>query len=110
MAKPLLLPLTLCFLLFLFNGSLARRNRQFQQQNQCQLDQIQAREPNNRIEAEAGLIESWNPNNDELQCAGVAVLRWTVEPNGLHLPSYSNAPQLIYIVKGSLTFNTSVLK
>lgn len=99
MAKPLLLPLSLC-LLFLFNASLAHRTQQSQQQNQCQLDQIQAREPDNRREAEAGLIESWNPNNDDLQCAGVAVLRWTVESNGLHLPSYSNAPQLIYIVKG----------
>ena len=107
MANPLLLFFSLSFLL-LFHGSLARHQSQQQQQrNQCQLDSLQAREPDNRIEAEAGQIESWNPNHDEFQCAGVAVSRYTIEQNGLHLPSYSNAPLLIHIIKGPYIYISS---
>lgn len=64
------------------------------------MDRINALEPDNRVECEAGVIDSWNPNEDQFQCAGVAVVRWTIEPRGLLLPSYSNAPQLVYIVRG----------
>ena len=101
MVKPILLSLS--FLFLLINGSLARSQFQHQQQqNECQFDRLQALEPDNRIRAEAGEIESWNPNHDQFRCAGVAVVRRTVERNGLHLPSYTNAPQLIYIVKGTI--------
>ncbi|KAF5741849.1 legumin family protein [Tripterygium wilfordii] len=93
-----LLPLSLCFLVF-FTGCLARQQWQ-QTQNQCQLDRIQALEPNNRVECEAGRIESWDPSHDQFQCAGVAVVRRKIEPNGLLLPHFSNSPQLIYIIKG----------
>ncbi|EEF38210.1 11S globulin [Ricinus communis] len=86
------------FLLVLFHGSLARR--EFQQGNGCQLNKLYALEPDKRIQTEAGLVESWNPNRDQFQCAGVAVVRRTIHPNGLLLPSYSNAPQLLYIVQG----------
>ncbi|PON62631.1 11-S seed storage protein [Parasponia andersonii] len=114
MANPsLLISLSFCFLLIL-QGSLAddvnvsysrsrsrsRSQESFRQRNECQFDRLQALEPDNRIQAEAGVIESWNPNHDQFQCAGVAVTRSTIEPNGLHLPSYTNTPQLIYIVKG----------
>ncbi|KAG6724296.1 hypothetical protein I3842_03G253900 [Carya illinoinensis] len=61
---------------------------------------LDALKPTNRIEAEAGVIESWDPNHQQLQCAGVAVVRRTIEPNGLLLPHYSNAPQLVYIARG----------
>ncbi|CAK7346396.1 unnamed protein product [Dovyalis caffra] len=71
-----------------------------QGQSQCQLDRLNALKPDNRIKSEAGVTESWDPNHDQFQCAGVAILRRTIEPNGLLLPSYSNAPQLIYIVQG----------
>ncbi|XP_050206418.1 11S globulin seed storage protein Ana o 2.0101-like [Mercurialis annua] len=99
MAKPMiLLSLSLCFLA-LFHGSLASRS--FQMQNdQCQLNRINALEPDNHIQCEAGTIESWNPNHDQFQCAGVAVNRHTIEPKGLLLPAYHNAPQLVYIVQG----------
>ncbi|XP_050205091.1 11S globulin-like [Mercurialis annua] len=97
MAKSVLI--SLC-LLVLFHGSLAYHQYQ-QQQNQCQLDRLNALEPDNSVQCEAGTVESWNPNRDEFQCAGVAVVRRTIEPKGLLLPSYSNAPQLIYIVKGT---------
>ncbi|KAM3731072.1 hypothetical protein ACB098_12G134800 [Castanea mollissima] len=68
--------------------------------NQCQLDRLNALKPNNRIEADAGVIESWDPNDQQFQCVGVAVVRRTIEPNGLLLPHYTNAPQLIYIQRG----------
>ncbi|XP_008235678.1 PREDICTED: legumin type B-like [Prunus mume] len=90
---------SLCLLL-VFNGCLAARQSQLSPQNQCQLNQLQAREPDNRIQAEAGQIETWNFNQEDFQCAGVAASRITIQRNGLHLPSYSNAPQLIYIVQG----------
>ncbi|KAF2292719.1 hypothetical protein GH714_027261 [Hevea brasiliensis] len=92
-----LFTLSLCLVL-LFHGSLAIR--QPQPQGECQVDRIDALEPDNRVECEAGVVESWNPNDDQFQCAGVAVVRKTIEPKGLSLPSYSNAPQLVYIVQG----------
>ncbi|KAK4595356.1 hypothetical protein RGQ29_013704 [Quercus rubra] len=101
MAKPILLYTSLCFLVLFINGCLAHRQWQQQQGfNQCQLDSLDALEPNNRIEAEAGVIESWDPNDDQFQCVGVAIVRRTIEPNGLLLPQYTNAPQLMYIQRG----------
>ncbi|KAL6217540.1 hypothetical protein ACLB2K_010757 [Fragaria x ananassa] len=100
MAKHLALAFSLC-LLVLFHGCLAsRRQTQFSQQNECMLNRIQAREPDNRIETEAGRIESWDYNQDDFQCAGVAVQKITIENNGLHLPSYVNTPRLVYVVRG----------
>ncbi|KAF4358158.1 hypothetical protein F8388_009441 [Cannabis sativa] len=101
-----LLSLSFCFFLLLQGTSAISRSRSrsqdesYRQQNQCQIDRIEAREPDTRVEAEAGLIESWNPNHNQFQCAGVAVVRYTIQQNGLHLPSYTNTPQLVYIVKG----------
>ena len=102
MAKPIALAFSLCLLVLFHSCLAARQQSQSSQQNECQLDQIQAREPDNRIETEAGRIESWNYNQDDFRCAGVAVQRITVERNGLHLPSYTHAPQLIYIVQGTV--------
>nr|ABK80754.1 11S globulin precursor isoform 3A [Ficus pumila var. awkeotsang] len=100
MAKPAVLLSLSVFLLVLFHGCLARRTGQFQRQDECRLTRLEAREPDNRVQCEAGLIESWDPNHEQCQCAGVALVRTTVQPNGLHLPSYSNAPQLIHIIRG----------
>lgn len=107
MEKLSFLSLSLC-LLVLFQGSLAisrsRSEEYSRRQNECQFDRLQALEPDSRIQAEAGVIESWNPNHDQFQCAGVAVVRRTIEPNGLHLPSYTNTPQLMYIVRGTYIY------
>ncbi|CAI0473019.1 unnamed protein product [Linum tenue] len=97
-SSPSLLCLSLCLSALLFHASQARQ--QWQQGNECQLDRINAIEPDNRIQSEAGTIETWNPSHQQFQCAGVAIVRRTIEPNGLLLPSYSNTPQLIYIVQG----------
>lgn len=100
MGKPFLLSsISLC-LIVLFNGCLAQTQRQQGQSGECQINRLDALEPSNRIEAEAGVIETWDPNDQQFQCAGVAVIRRTIEPRGLLLPQYSNAPELVYIVRG----------
>nr|POF05312.1 glycinin g3 [Quercus suber] len=104
MANSIFLYASLC-LLVLFNGCLAQRSWHQQQFYQCQLDKLNALEPNNRIEAEASVIQSWDPNDQQFQCVGVAVVRRTIEPNGLLLPHYTNAPQLIYIQRAHWLYN-----
>lgn len=102
MGKPFFLSsISLC-LIVLFNGCLAQTQRQQGQSGECQINRLDALEPSNRIEAEAGVIETWDPNDQQFQCAGVAVIRRTIEPRGLLLPQYSNAPELVYIVRGEL--------
>ncbi|XP_077227266.1 cocosin 1-like [Tasmannia lanceolata] len=99
--------LVICFLLF--HGSLGqmeqRREREGQprrlrEQSECRIQSLSALEPNRRDEAEAGVTEHWDEDNEQLQCAGVAATRYTIEPKGLLLPIFSNAPQLSYIVQG----------
>ncbi|KAI3425655.1 uncharacterized protein J3R85_010024 [Psidium guajava] len=100
MANPLLLSFAFCFLLA-FHGCLASDHyRTSQEQGECQIDRLDALEPTNRIQCEAGLVESWDQNHDMFRCAGIAMVRHTIEPNGLLLPSFTNSPQLIYIVEG----------
>lgn len=104
MAKPLALAISLCLVLLnvLFQRGCLAARPQFEssQQNACQICELQAREPDIRIDCEAGRIESWDHYRNDFQCAGVAAQRVTIEPNGLHLPSYTHSPQLMYIVKG----------
>nr|GEV03414.1 legumin B-like [Tanacetum cinerariifolium] len=70
-------------------------------QSSCQIDRISAREPNRRVESEAGVSEFWDSfENDELECAGVEVVRHTIYPKGLLLPYYPSTPELVYIVLG----------
>lgn len=97
-----------CFVLVLLNGctaQLTRRTRhEFQQGNECQIDRLTALEPTNRIQAEAGLTEVWDSQEQEFRCAGVSVIKRTIEPNGLLLPTFTSGPELAYIEQGSLLF------
>ncbi|XP_061360402.1 glycinin G4-like [Gastrolobium bilobum] len=95
MAKPFLLSLSLCFLFFTSSCFAL-----FHKLNECQLDKINALEPDNRVESEGGSIETWSSKHRELQCAGVVVVKRTLNPRGLHLPSYTPAPQLVLIAEG----------
>ncbi|XP_028791711.1 glycinin G3-like [Neltuma alba] len=70
------------------------------QQNECQLEQLEALEPDNVIKSEGGRVETWNPNHRQFRCAGVALTRCVLEQHALKMPSYSNSPQLIYIQRG----------
>lgn len=95
----------LCLLLLTWGCSarqVPRHQSQSQSQfNECQLDSINALEPDNRVESEAGLTETWDANHPELRCAGVSVLRRTINSNGLHLPSYVTYPELHFIEQGN---------
>ncbi|XP_071721058.1 11S globulin seed storage protein G3-like [Rutidosis leptorrhynchoides] len=71
-----------------------------QQQNVCQLQNIEVLEPYDVVEAEHGFTEFWNVNSQEFQCAGVDFLRHRIQPGGLLLPSYVNTPILAFIERG----------
>ncbi|KAL6340285.1 hypothetical protein AAG906_040722 [Vitis piasezkii] len=92
--------LSLCFLV-LFHGCICiAQQQQERQQNKCRISRLSAQEPSNRIQSEAGVTEIYDHNNQQLQCAGVAVVRYIIKPRGLLLPSYLNAPQLMYFIQG----------
>ncbi|PIN00829.1 hypothetical protein CDL12_26661 [Handroanthus impetiginosus] len=90
--------LSLSFIL-LFSFTLALREGSWQQ-GECHLSRINAREPTFRLEAEGGVTEFWDHTNDEFQCAGVSIHRHRINPRGLVLPAYHNAPVLVYVVRG----------
>lgn len=100
-----LLSLSVCFLV-LFHGCFADPFRSEQQQpqkrfqTQCQLRNLNALKPQHRFRSEAGLTEFWDQNEEQFQCAAVAFLRHKIQPHGLLLPSFNNAPQLVYVVQG----------
>ncbi|KAF5937509.1 hypothetical protein HYC85_025015 [Camellia sinensis] len=71
-----------------------------QQQGECQIERLNAQEPQRRIEAEAGYTEFWDSDDDQFQCAGVAACRNVINPQGLLLPSYTSAPALLYVLQG----------
>ncbi|XP_010253028.1 PREDICTED: legumin B-like [Nelumbo nucifera] len=113
MVKSALLFLSLCFLVLChvcvayrhsqqqsWQRQQHQQQRRFRGQRECQVQDLSALEPNTRIESEGGVTEYWEENNQQLKCAGVAVIRHVIEPKGLLLPSYTNAPKLTYIVQG----------
>ncbi|MCL7021963.1 hypothetical protein MKW94_000565 [Papaver nudicaule] len=69
-------------------------------QSQCQIQSLNAQEPNRRFESEAGVTEFWDQTNEQFDCAGVSATRHVIQPRGLLLPSFANAPRLMYIVQG----------
>nr|prf glycinin A5 [Glycine max] len=68
--------------------------------NECQLNNLNALEPDHRVESEGGLIQTWNSQHPELKCAGVTVSKLTLNRNGLHLPSYLPYPRMIIVAQG----------
>ncbi|KAI8523046.1 hypothetical protein RHMOL_Rhmol13G0043900 [Rhododendron molle] len=70
------------------------------ERGECQLGRLTAQEPQYRVQAEAGVTEFWDYNDDQFQCANVAVCRTIIQPRGLLLPSYTNAPKLFYVIQG----------
>ncbi|CAA6675632.1 unnamed protein product [Spirodela intermedia] len=78
-----------------------RQPRRQTERREWRLERLEAVEPSRRIQAEAGVIEYWDQNQEQFQLAGVAAYRTTIEPKGLLLPYYSNAPRLVYIIQGN---------
>ncbi|WCJ38342.1 11S globulin seed storage protein 2 [Euphorbia peplus] len=56
------------------------------------------REPDIYIQSEASSFEVWN-----LNCDGLHVLRYIIQPNGLTLPFYSSGNEFFYFIQGELT-------
>ncbi|KAL4190303.1 hypothetical protein AMTRI_Chr07g24040 [Amborella trichopoda] len=67
---------------------------------QCRMNRISGIRPTRVIRSEGGITELWDEDRDEFQCAGVATTRNTLNPNSLYLPSFSSAPQIVYIERG----------
>ncbi|KAJ4722722.1 11S globulin seed storage protein [Melia azedarach] len=81
-------------------GQKQQQQQQQRYQNKCQIQNLKALEPQQRIESEAGITELWDQNEEELQCANVAVLRHRIQQKGLLVPAYTNVPELVYVVQG----------
>ncbi|KAL8515816.1 hypothetical protein ACS0TY_014496 [Phlomoides rotata] len=103
----------LSLFLFLSHACMAQFDRplweslQDQQQHrlraktQCRIQQLTARGPSHTYQSEAGLTEFWSTNNQEFECAGIEFLRHVINPRGLLVPYYINAPRLVYVLQGS---------
>lgn len=110
MASTYLLCLGLGFLILfhacfaqIAQGTDATREQQQQQQRfqtQCNIQDLNALEPQQRVESEAGVTEFWDQNNEQLQCANVAVFRHRIQQRGLLVPAYTNTPEIFYVVQG----------
>ncbi|KAL3647738.1 hypothetical protein CASFOL_008706 [Castilleja foliolosa] len=96
---------TLPVLTFLLLSTLSFAAREpSYQQGPCQIRNINAQEPSQSIQAEGGVTEFWDHNNQQFQCAGVSIRRHRIQPKGLLLPLYHNDPVLVYAVQGKGIF------
>nr|CAA52763.1 11S globulin [Avena sativa] len=66
----------------------------------CRFDRLQAFEPLRQVRSQAGITEYFDEQNEQFRCTGVSVIRRVIEPQGLVLPQYHNAPALVYILQG----------
>ncbi|XP_055827568.1 11S globulin seed storage protein 1-like [Solanum dulcamara] len=78
-----------------------QQHRALRSKTECQIERLNAQEPNRRFESEAGVVEFWDATQEQFECAGIQAVRHEIRRKGLLLPYYSNTPQLIYIVQGS---------
>ncbi|KAL9252579.1 13S globulin seed storage protein-like protein [Drosera capensis] len=76
------------------------RHRQQQRYEECDLWSLTAAVPSRRIQSEAGITEYWDPCYQQFRCAGVVAVRHVIEPKGLLLPHYANAPRITYVIQG----------
>lgn len=75
---------------------------------ECWIERLDMLELSRQIEAEAGVSKLWDENEDQLQCAGVAVVRHIIRQRVLFLPAFTNAPELLYVVQGKINSIFSV--
>ncbi|KAK9055712.1 hypothetical protein SSX86_026797 [Deinandra increscens subsp. villosa] len=66
----------------------------------CNLQQLTSTQPAQRLEFEGGSIETWDENDEQFRCLGVAPSRKTIQPNSLSLPSFHPFPRLVFIEQG----------
>ncbi|XP_020531100.1 11S globulin seed storage protein 2 [Amborella trichopoda] len=82
--------------------------RRLSDAQQCRMNRISGIRPTRVIRSEGGITELWDEDRDEFQCAGVAATRNTLNPNSLYLPSFSSAPQIVYIERGPFVSHSSL--
>uniref|UniRef100_A0ACD5ZRQ4 Uncharacterized protein n=1 Tax=Avena sativa TaxID=4498 RepID=A0ACD5ZRQ4_AVESA len=66
----------------------------------CRFDRLQALEPIQQVRSQAGVTQYFDEKNEQFRCTGVSVIRRVIEPQGLLLPQYHNAPGLVYVLQG----------
>ncbi|KAG9445652.1 hypothetical protein H6P81_011780 [Aristolochia fimbriata] len=96
----LALALSLCVLSAYAQYDTGKSRRRLSDAQQCRIQRLSASTPSRRIRSEGGVTELWDYNEDQFQCAGVAAMKNTIQPNGLSLPNYSPSPRLVYIERG----------
>ncbi|KAL6845196.1 hypothetical protein ACP4OV_024691 [Aristida adscensionis] len=67
---------------------------------ECSFDRLRAAEPIRSVRSQGGTTDFYDVANELFQCTGVSIVRRVVEPKGLLLPHYTNAPTLVYIIQG----------
>ncbi|KAF0934461.1 hypothetical protein E2562_025538 [Oryza meyeriana var. granulata] len=67
---------------------------------ECRFDRLQAFEPLRKVRSEAGVTEYFDEKNELFQCTGTFVIRRVIQPQGLLVPRYTNAPGMVYIIQG----------
>uniref|UniRef100_J3LBD2 Cupin type-1 domain-containing protein n=1 Tax=Oryza brachyantha TaxID=4533 RepID=J3LBD2_ORYBR len=67
---------------------------------ECRFDRLQPFEPLRKVRSEAGVTEYFDEKNELFQCTGTFVIRRVIQPQGLLVPRYTNAPGLVYIIQG----------
>jgi hypothetical protein len=99
MASKIILGLVLALLVY---GAAGEKNPSTcsRSAQQCQIRRLRTVEPSRRLVSEGGVTEVWDTNEDEFQCAGVAAIRHTLQPNSQSQPNYQPAPMLVYIEQG----------
>ena len=66
----------------------------------CRFNRLQAFQPLRQVRSQAGITEYFDEQNEQFRCTGVSIIRRIIEPQGLLLPQYYNAPGLVYILQG----------
>jgi hypothetical protein len=66
----------------------------------CKFNRLQAFEPLRQVRSQAGITEYFDEQNEQFCCTGVSVIRRVIDPRGLLVPQYHNAPGLVYILQG----------
>ncbi|CAA6662473.1 unnamed protein product [Spirodela intermedia] len=67
---------------------------------ECRMQHISTTRPCCSFKSEGGVVELWDENEDQFQCAGVSAMRATIQSESMTLPNYSPSPRLVYIQKG----------
>ena len=102
MAKVYFLLLTL-----LLPSFIASTDQVSNKAHQCLIGRLTASYPSNKTVSEAGMIEKWDEEEDQMQCAGIGAIRITLGPGGLSLPSFDPAPRIAYVLQGKAVLGMS---